>query len=77
MKAVSVEPVARRTADGKTVVRALIVTSETPETLPTTGQDIEGMNAEQVFAPFSILYVTADTDEKVYITNESGVFVPQ
>lgn len=77
MKAVSVEPVARRTADGKTVVRALIVASETPETLPTTWQDIEGMNAEQVFAPFSILYVTADTDEKVYITNESGVFVPQ
>ena len=70
MKAVSVEPVARR--DGKTVVRALIVASETPETLPTTGQGIE-----QVFAPFSILYVTADTDEKVYITNESGVFVPQ
>ena len=73
MKAVSVEPVARR--DGKTVVRALIVA--TPETLPTTGQGIEGMSIEQVFAPFSILYVTADTDEKVYITNESGVFVPQ
>lgn len=51
--------------------------SETPETLPTTGQGIEGMSIEQVFAPFSILYVTADTDEKVYITNESGVFVPQ
>lgn len=72
MKAVSVEPVARR--DGKTVVRALIVASET---LPTTGQGIERMSIEQVFAPFSILYVTADTDEKVYITNESGVFVPQ
>lgn len=50
MKAVSVEPVARR--DGKTVVRALIVASETPETLPTTGQGIEGMSIEQVFAPF-------------------------
>lgn len=75
MKAVSVEPVAKR--DGKTVVRALIVASGTPETLPTTGQGIEGMSVEQVFAPFSILYVTADTDEKVYITNESGMFVPQ
>lgn len=77
MKAVSVEPVARRTADGKTVVRALIVASETPETLPVTGEGVEGMNADQVFAPFSILYVMADADAKVYITDESGAFVAQ
>lgn len=77
MKAVSVEPVARRMTDGKTVVRALIVANKKPATLPETGEGVEGMNAEQVFAPFSILYVTEDADTKVYITNEFGVFVAQ
>ncbi len=77
MKAVSVEPVAIRKSDHKNVVRALIVSSEEPATLPETGEGIEGMNADQVFAPFSILYVTANADSKVYITDESGVFVAQ
>lgn len=77
MKAISVEKVTIRTSDNKDVVRAMLVANETPATLPMTGAGIEGMNANQVFAPFSILYVTADTDEKVFITNESGVFVAQ
>lgn len=77
MKAVSVEPVAIRKSDRKSIVRALVVASEEPATLPETGEGIEGMNADQVFAPFSILYVTANTDSKVYIADESGVFVAQ
>lgn len=77
MKAVSVEPVAIRKSDHKSIVRALVVASEEPATLPETGEHIEGMNADQVFAPFSILYVTANTDNKVFIADESGVFVAQ
>lgn len=77
MKAVSIEPVTIRASDHKEVVRAVLVASEEPATLPETGAGIEGMSANQVFAPFSILYVTENTDNKVFITNESGVFVAQ
>ncbi len=77
MKAVSIEPVAIRSSDQKQIVRVLLVASEEPATLPKTGEGIAGMNADQVFAPFSILYVTGDTENKVYITDESGVFVAQ
>lgn len=76
MKAINVERIGTR-ADGKTTVRALILASEEPVTLPETGENIEGMNANQVFAPFSILYVTGSTENKVFITNESGLFVAQ
>lgn len=77
MKAISLESVAIRQSDKKEVVQAFIVSDNTPGTLPTTGAGIEGMNANQVFAPFSILYVVADVPAKVYITNESGVFIAQ
>lgn len=77
MKAVSIENVTIRASDNRDVVRAVLVANERPATLPVTGEGIVGMNANQVFAPFSILFVTADTDEKVFITDESGVFVAQ
>lgn len=77
MKVVSIESVGIRASDRKEVVRTLIVASEEPATLPVDGTAVEGMSANQVFAPFSILYVTGDTENKVYITDESGVFVAQ
>lgn len=77
MRAVSVESVAIRNSDHKKVVRALLVANEEPAKLPETGEGVVGMNADQVFAPFSILYITGKTDSKVYIADESGVFVAQ
>lgn len=77
MKVVSIESVGIRASDRKEIVRTLIVASEEPATLPVDGTAVEGMSANQVFAPFSILYVTGDTENKVYITDESGVFVAQ
>lgn len=77
MKVVSIESVGIRASDRKEIVRTFIVASEEPATLPVDGTTVEGMNANQVFAPFSILFITDDTENKVYITDESGVFVPQ
>lgn len=76
MKAVTVQPKGQN-SEGKEVIEAFIVSDSTPAALPTTGENVEGMNANQVFAPFSVLYVLADVTEKVYIANESGVFVAQ
>lgn len=76
MKAVNVVPVGYR-ADGKEIVQAVILSNTTPEALPVIGDGIDGMNANQCFAPFSMLYVTADVTTKVYIANESGTFIPQ
>jgi hypothetical protein len=76
MKAVSLEPVTVR-PNRQEVVRAILVSDDTPDTLPTTGAGIEGMNGNQIFAPFSLLYVVADVSAKVYITDESGAFVAQ
>lgn len=77
MKVVSIESVGIRASDRKEVVRALIVASERPATLPVDGTEVEGMNANQVFAPFSILYVTSNEDGKVFIADESGTFIAQ
>lgn len=76
MVATTVNLVRTRT-DGKRVVQAFIVADDTPATLPTTGENIRGMSADDVFAPFSILYVVGSAETKLYITNESGVFIPQ
>lgn len=75
MRAISVSPVSVK--DGKQVVMATILSDDTPETLPTTGALVDGMSADQVFAPFSLLYVVADVENKVYIADESGTFVAQ
>ena len=76
MKAVSMEPFGM-TADGKEIVTAVIVADDTPATLPVTGANVEGMNANQVFAPFSLLYVIANATTKVYLADEAGAFVAQ
>lgn len=76
MKAVQIKPVSTR-SDGKQIVQALIVSSEAPATLPTTGENVDGMTANQVFAPMSIIYVVADVDPKLYIANEAGAFIAQ
>ena len=73
----SIEPVTIRASDHKEVVRALIVASERPATLPESGADVAGMTDQQVFAPLSVLFVVGDSDEKVFVTDESGVFVAQ
>ncbi len=75
MTAVSVEYVGEK--NGKQVVQAVILSDSAPGVLPTTGENVIGMNQNQVFAPFSLLYVTGEADSKVYITNENGVFIPQ
>lgn len=76
MTAISIEPVGIRA--GKQVVRATLVTNTAPGTLPTNGDGIVGMNADQVFAPMSMIYVVAaSADPKLYIANEQGVFVGQ
>lgn len=77
MKAVSIEAAGPVSVDGSIPVRAIIVSDSTPAALPTNGADVVGMSANQVFAPFSMLYVVGDADAKVYIANEQGVFVPQ
>lgn len=75
MKAISVVPVARN--GQKEIVRAVLVADSIPTTLPTTGSGIDGMNADMVFAPFSVMYIVGKSDSKVYITNESGKFIAQ
>lgn len=76
MVAVSVEKLGVR-ANGTEIVQAVILSDTTPSPLPTNGANVRGMSANQVFAPFSLLYVVGEADNKVYIANESGVFVPQ
>lgn len=77
MTAICIEPVAFRSIDQKAVVRAVIVADSVPATLPETGENVKGMTAEQVFAPFSVLYVAGAAESKVYIANESGTFIAQ
>lgn len=76
MVAVTVNPVGINDAD-KQVVEALLVADTTPTTLPTTGAGIIGMNANQVFAPFSVLYVVHSAITKLYIADEGGAFIAQ
>ena len=76
MKATSVKHVGTR-PDGSRIVEVLIVSDETPDNLPTTGEGVEGLCNDDTFAPFSMLYVVGDAATKVFIANESGVFIPQ
>lgn len=76
MRAVSAERVGAR-ADGTEIIQAIVLSDTVPSPLPLNGADVTGMNANQVFAPFSLLYVVGEADAKVYIANESGTFIPQ
>ena len=62
---------------GIRTVRAFIVSSDTPDALPTTGENVIGLSSTDRFAPFSILYVTADVENKVYVADETGTFIAQ
>ena len=76
MVAVGTRAIGKR-EDGKQIIEAVVVSDETPAELPVTGDGISGMSADDCFAPFSVLYIVGDAENKVYIANESGVFIPQ
>lgn len=76
MRAVSAERKGVK-PDGSEVMQVILLSDSVPNPLPTNGANVDGMNASQVFAPFSLLYVVGDAESKVYITNESGAFIPQ
>ena len=63
--------------DGKEIMQVIILSDTIPSPIPTNGANVDGMNANQVFAPFSLLYVVGEAESKVYIANESGTFIPQ
>lgn len=58
-------------------VQAFIVSDTVPETLPTNGASVIGLAETDTFAPFSILYVVGEAENKLYIANENGEFVAQ
>lgn len=76
MKAVSVKPV-RFKEDGTREVEAIIIADEMPDPLPVTGENVDGLNANDVFAPFSVLFIVGDASSKVCVANESGQFIAQ
>lgn len=76
MIAVSVN-VKKITESGARVVEATIVSDAAPKVIPTTGEGIVGLKPTDTFAPFSLLYVVAKTDSKVFVADESGHFIPQ
>ncbi len=63
--------------DEKRIVQAFIVSDTTPAELPTTGENVTGLLPTDVFAPLSIIYITGDVNDKVYVANESGTFIAQ
>lgn len=76
MIAVEVKTVGVR-ADGKKVVEATIISDTVPSPLPVDGTDVDGLPADCVFAPFSVIYIVGNAARKVYVANESGVFIAQ
>jgi len=76
MIAVAAQPT-RTMPDGRREVRVIIVSDTVPLPLPTNGSQVDGLSDDTVFAPFSLLYVVNDAATKVYVANESGVFVAQ
>lgn len=63
--------------DGMEIMQAIVLADEVPTPIPTTGENVTGMRANQCFAPFSLLYIAGEADSKVYVANETGVFIPQ
>ena len=77
MKAISINYKGDAGSDTR-LVEAFIVSDTVPTPLPVNGENVEGLTAKDVFAPFSVLYVVgANAANKVYIANESGQFVAQ
>lgn len=71
MKVVGKPELAERVGDLE-YVRVTIVADTTPATLPTTGEEVEGMTPAQRFAPLSVL-LGLDT-KKVYLAGEDHTF---
>ena len=71
MRAISVKEVGH-TADGKRIVDAFILADADPDPVPVTGQNVTGLTENDIFAPFSMLFVL--DGPKTYVANESGRF---
>ena len=74
MVAISATPKGK-TSNGRRIVDAFILSDDDPQSLPTDGSTVDGLMDEDLFAPFSIIYVL--NGSKIYIANESGVFTAQ
>ena len=74
MVAVNITPY-KTDSNGNEIVSCTIVANTVPDTLPTTGEGIENLDAHNKFAPMSVLYVTGTG--AVYIANEDGEFEAQ
>ena len=48
-----------QTADGRRIMDVFILSDTDPVNVPTNGQGITGMKDNDLFAPFSILFVLA------------------
>lgn len=73
MKLVSAEIHGYNKTTGARVMSVTLLSDTVPDTLPTTGEGIEGLLASDTFAPMSMLYIANTGD--VYTANESGAFV--
>lgn len=76
MRATATKFVGRR-SDGKRIVRAILYASVIPGVLPTTGEGIDGMSADDVFAAGSRLNVVSTSGTTRYIANDQGLFCLQ
>jgi len=59
-------------SNGVRTVRAVIIGTTMPNTLPTSGANIGGLNPTDVFAPGSVIFCPDDWSKAV--ANANGVF---
>lgn len=71
MKAIDVEVISIN-SNGVQTVRAVIIGTTMPNTLPTNGANIDGLNPTDVFAPGSVIFCPDDWSKAV--ANANGVF---
>lgn len=57
--------------------RCVLVSNSAPAALPVDGTNVDGMEAREKFAPLSLLFVVGEAAHKMYVADESGVFVAQ
>lgn len=71
MKAIDAKVISINSNDVRTV-RAVIIGTTMPNTLPTSGANIDGLNPTDVFAPGSVIFCPDDWSKAV--ANANGVF---
>ena len=71
MKAIDTEVISIN-EEGVRTVRALIIGTTMPNTLPTTGEGVEGLNPTDVFSAGSVIFCPDDWSTAV--ANADGVF---